>query len=222
MTPLNNFRRNLTIIIIAVVVLMFGFIITSYFNSQKQLSVKISGGINDFNIKIYKADNSNKQVAESAGENLEKKLTKGTYNVVFSGEKYQSQAIKTKLDKKDSVINITPSYNKKILSEMLEKDRSVLIQEINTKVPQTTSGFVITDLRLYFFGEWASAKIHVAQTEEEERENYIDTYRVVLKKDKDTWKLVTDPPELIISIKKYPNIPRDLLIQLNKNPESGL
>lgn len=217
---LSRFKIKWLVYLLIIGVLIFGVI--NYIGSFKNIKITVKDSPSNIKINIFEAGSSNKLIKENVAIDTDIRLKKNIYRINFVGEGFKDQNIEVELFETNKVIDITPSFTDDKLSEILNAERNNIISEINQKVPLTQSNFIVTDLKLYYLGEWASAKIHIPQTPEEERENYIDVYRAVLKKDKDTWKLLTDPPELIISIIKYPSIPRDLLIELNKNPESGI
>lgn len=217
----NSSRKAVKIGIVIAVIAAIIYGAFAYFSSFVQLTASVRGNPKNTQIKIYESGDDYKVIKNYStfGESI--KLKKGSYKLVFSGDKFKQQDIKVDLSKTDQSIDITPAYSDKILEEMLAVENQAIVAAINQGVPLTNSGYVIADTKLYHLGEWCGARIHIAQTPEEENQNYVDTYRVVLRKTGLKWELVTKTPELTFGAAKNPLIPRDILVDVNKNPDSN-
>lgn len=190
-------------------------------NSYQTLSIIVNDKPKNSKILILKADESNNKIKELDTVSTDQKIKKGSYIVVFSGNGYQTQEIKINIDAQPEKVTINPGYSKGKLRELLTIERKAIIPTIEAAFPITKSNYEIEEGSLYKLGQWYGTNIHIKQSAEEERENYIDRYKIILKNDTGKWKVVTIPPEIILSSKKYPNIPRDILVDLNKNPDAN-
>lgn len=216
---MNRPRKQITILVVVSALLIIGAMSYSYITSFQRITVRTSQDATGSTVKIYKKEADQQPVAENIGLDTETKLKKGIYVVEFSGSDYEKQRIDVTLGESPQTVVITPRYSQNKLGDMFSAEKPDIYRVIHREIPQTTDNFEISEGKLYQLGEWFGGKIHQRQTSEEERQGYIDTFRVVLKKENGEWKIVTDPPEIIISHVKYPDIPRDILVDLNKNPE---
>jgi 5-hydroxyisourate hydrolase-like protein (transthyretin family) len=188
-------------------------------NASQTLNITTTDNPTNSKITIVKIEeNQDRKIKVITELNSAQKLKKGTYRIEFSGTGYQTQSTKIVLDAKPESITIYPAYSKEKLRSLLTNELSSIIATINTAFPITQSTYEIEIGNLYKLGQWYATTIHIKQTEEEERENYIDRYKIILSKESGTWKIITNPPEIIISKKKYPKVPSDILLEVNKNP----
>ena len=97
-----------------------------------------------------------------------------------------------------------------------QKLQSLLITEspgienlINNSYPLPMTNYSIVSPNLYYTGQWYGALLVPKDALNQ------DTYRIVLKKKDGRWSVVTTPPSIILSQPVYPNIPFDVLSDLN-------
>lgn len=214
--------RGFLVIFGIILIIMIGAnIFINYKNSFQEISVSVTGNPKNSKVNIYKLNDNDRTLVESfTNSQTTKRVKKGTYEVIFNGSGFQEQSTTIKVGDNPEATTINPSYTKERLAELLSNERAAINLAINEAIPQTKSSYVIDPGELYILGEWYGTTIHVRQTPTEERENYIDRYKVVLKKEGASWKVITIPPEIIISKNKYPKIPREVLIEVNKNPDA--
>ena len=205
------------IIILLVLFIIVGIIYASiaYFSSYKKLSVVVEGSPSSTSVSLKEASSTK----ETTLTKETTKIKKGYYIVTFEGNDYETQSVGIDIKDKDGVVNITPKYSQEKLSGLLSSESSAIQAAIQNTLPTVRSGFTVETGKLYRLGEWYGTKIHAIQTSQQEEFDYIDNYRIVLKKTNGTWKVMTLPPEILLSSKKYPSIPRDVLVDVNKNTE---
>lgn len=222
---INISNRGKIILLITILLVIFGsFAGYNYLNSTQLLSIDLSTQVTNPTITISENTETSDSGSEVNYSNIgsEIKLKKGNYRVTFQAENFTEQNIDVSLDDQPETLTIAPTYTDEQLSKLLKSEGTNITKVINQQIPETTSTYEITDGKLYQLGEWYAARLSIKQTPEQERENYIDIYKIVLKKEGEQWKLVTKPPELIISSPKYPAIPEEILIDVNKNPGDDL
>jgi hypothetical protein len=214
-------KKYIVISFIIIAVLFITFAAFSYFRSYQTLTIKFNRNVSGSTISVYKKIDGSKNnlVTQVVAPSEPLRLKKGDYAVVFSGQEYADKEVSVKLSDSPENITIEPSYTTEKLAKILTTEKDSIHNAIKNKYPQTRNEYTIDQGKLYELGTWYGTKIHIKQTAEQERENYVDTYRIVLKKSGGNWEVVTVPPEIVLSSKKYPSIPKDILIDINKNPE---
>ncbi len=217
-------RNKLFIILVIVVFIILGAvnIFINNKNSYQFVSINIADNVPSVKLDIYKLDNNNKTLVKTIpATSSEFKLKKGTYDIITIGDGYQKITYNLKLGAKPEVIAVNPSFTKDKLSALLKDEQSTIMAVIKSAYPQTKSTYDIEEGSLYILGQWYGTTLHLKQTVEQEREGYIDRYKIILKKESDNWKVITSPPEIILSKIKYPKIPREILVEVNKNPDAN-
>lgn len=101
------------------------------------------------------------------------------------------------------------AYTDKKLDELLVVEEPSIKAVIQAKYPAQLSVYSVGNGKLYKNGQWYGAKLVPNDP------NTYDTLRIILKKDRGTWHIMTTPPEIVISQPIYPNIPLDILTDLN-------
>lgn len=218
----TNRNRRLAILVVVLLILVgVGYFIYKQLTSYQTLAVKLSSEVVNPNIVITPIKNSGSAKEINYRPGTEVKLKKGEYNVNFNAEGYNQSDIEVRVGDNPATATITPSYTEAKLQELIAPQQAEITRVIQSQFPQTISKYKIEPGKLYLLGDWYATKIALRQTAQQERENYIDIYRVVLKKTGDSWEVVTKPPEITIGSPKYPNIPKEVLIDINKNPEEN-
>lgn len=215
----TSFRRLAILLTILSIVSGGMYAAWSYMQSFQYLTVKQEPASTTGTTISIIQENSKEVVASSISPGETIKIKKGSYRVRFTGNSYREEVIEVTLDSKPETITITPSYTSKKLSETLHSERSAIREAIDKKFPGATQSYTIEPGKLYMLGEWYGTKLYVKQSPEQARTNYVDIFRLVLKKEGSTWRVITDPPQLILSSVVHPEIPREVLVDVNKNPE---
>lgn len=221
----NQSSRNKILVILVITILVILGAVNIFINNKKSyqlVSISVTDNTPGVKLNIYKIDKNNKTLVKTIpAVSSDFKLKKGTYDIITKGNGYQETTYKIKLKTKPETISVNPSYTKDKLSELLKEEQPAIISTINNTFPQTKSTYDIEEGALFILGQWYGTTIHIKQTTEQEREGYIDRYKIILKKESDNWKVVTSPPEIILSKIKYPKIPREILVEVNKNPDAN-
>lgn len=176
-------------------------------------SVSIKTGQTDFTADIYKADDTNRErsVASSKeGESI--RLQDGDYIAVASNDKFSKDPLAFIVTKDTKEVTLQASLSSATLSVMLSNEFANLKRVLITAYPQLSKGYKINLGKLYRTGEWYATTLPVIP--DDPREDG-DIYRVVMKKENDTWKVVKTPA-LVLTASEYPTVPPDILQEVNK------
>ncbi|MCA9332300.1 hypothetical protein KDA00_00300 [Candidatus Saccharibacteria bacterium] len=222
-------KKVVLISISALSMLLVANFVISYFNSFQKLEIKYADGVSDVEVNIYKNIDGHDIDPKTPLENTEAtpvasvnadevlKLKKGEYLLdVKENDLYKNYRFELSLDKDIATVTIDPEFTDKKLEELLNADKSNIHKMINSAFPQIANNNLrIGDGRLFKRGEWYGTMIFPALSEEEIKNSYFDIYHLVLKKENGQWKIVTTPPDLVLSSQKYLDIPEDVLSATN-------
>lgn len=204
------------IIIFSSVILFFIYSLVEYFSTTQEVTITYK---NSQNIKLYEADELNHgdkntdyiaKIVDS-GKSMRLK-SNNSYVLIFDGKSgYQGDTIAFK-PRKNSNIKINPYFTKKRLSEILQNNINDIQEAIKSKY--INSGlYKINKGSLYHYGEWYATTLTYTGDDTDNS----DTLRIVLKKEKNNWRVKTDPPNITLSKYVNKNIPTDILDDVNNN-----
>lgn len=107
----------------------------------------------------------------------------------------------------------TPKPIKKLtLEEKLKYELENIIGILTSKYPKIATDYTVINTKLYKDGQWFSALLQYRGGDTINR----DTLRVLMQKKDSTWIVRTEPPEISLSVKKYPDVPKDILKSINQ------
>lgn len=98
------------------------------------------------------------------------------------------------------------------LSEQLKSELPTILGVLNSKYPKIATDYVVNSGQLFDRGEWFGTTLSYRGTDTANR----DTLRVLLQKVNGIWKIRTTPPEMILSAKDYPDVPKSILKAINQ------
>ena len=140
------------------------------------------------------------------------KVKRGEYVYVVTGRNGDYQTLAQGITIGGQPISMPiPSLNftSGKLTALLSAENSDIKAAIQAKYPSQMGLYSIQEGKLYENGDWYGAKLVPNDP------GTYDTLRIVLRKETGTWRVVTDPPEITISQPVYPNIPANILINLD-------
>lgn len=222
---MNN-RRIIVLLIVFSCILIAAFVGIKTLRSYKLVTVQFAEGLTDVTARIYSYEGENHEVGLDkliADQQPVKQLTssgsfklrQGEYVIIAEGVGYEQYLQPFELNE-PKVLTVNLNYTPQKLAEMLPSQKAIVDNVITTTVPNFNNTYKLSGGKLYGQGEWYGAIIEPNISEEQARQSYNDRFGVVAKKDsKGIWRVITVPPEIILSSVKYPQIPRDLLIDLN-------
>ncbi len=204
-------KRNILFLIILISFIGVIAFIFGYINSQQIITVKYK---NVSKLTIQKIGEGSRSleketIYKKSGEEI--KVSKGRYLLKYIGNygyasDYQNFTVKNK----PVSISLNPDYSEQRLSSILEKELENIKTVLNTKY-QNIGDYSIQKGKLYKKGKWYATTLQYIGNDEF---NY-DTLRLVMYRKDNVWVLITDPPGIIISHQVYPDIPIDILRDLN-------
>ena len=167
-------------------------------------------------IKIYKKtghepyDYNRKSLpVASLNQNSVLNLKKGDYVVVVDNPANYSSGYYSLTAAQDLVtLSINPSYSKEKLGRLFETEGLSIHQTINALYPNLNDYYSVLSERLYVHGDWYGEVLKPNSPD-------IDVARLVFKKESGQWKLAVNKPELVISQIIYPDIPIEVLSDIN-------
>lgn len=143
--------------------------------------------------------------------NKEFTLPKGTYQIHISGDNAKSDVRTLNIQDTPITQTIPISLPDKKLQELLGKELPAINILIDKQYPTLMSLYTIKDT-LYDRGQWYGAVLTYKGTDNDNR----DTLRLIAHKDAGQWKLITTPPQPLVSTQEFPSVPREIIDTLNR------
>jgi len=106
----------------------------------------------------------------------------------------------------------TATLTKKELSDRLQTELPTITGVITAAYPKIATDYAVNKGQLFDKGQWFGTILTYKGSDTLNR----DTLRVLLEKKDGVWILRTTPPEPILSAKKYPDVPIDILRTINQ------
>ncbi len=97
------------------------------------------------------------------------------------------------------------------MNSLLLNEKPAISNAIATKYPSVFTEYALTHQTLYKKGEWAGGLLEPKVQDKREQK---DPYRIVLRKQNDTWEVIRRP-EYILTSSKYKDVPTDVLDAIN-------
>ncbi|MGI6612178.1 MAG: hypothetical protein ACOX0Z_01195 [Candidatus Nanosyncoccaceae bacterium] len=207
----------ITILTIAIIVLFTNF------NKIVGVSTSFSSTIKDSDFVILNREGKDIRTIKTPTDVT---LRSGDYYVrPVNTDKYSSVPIKISV-KGSEVFDLEFDFSTKYYEENFANDRDIVVNMINQRYSKIISDNNFSIDKGFFFnkGEYYVVSIGLVgnivqdtrQTTAVLKENVMigEIYRVIFQKTDSGWKQVTHP-ELILSSVDYPNIPIDIIRQVN-------
>ncbi len=161
-------------------------------------------------------DYKDKTPLKETNTDVDLRLKNGEYVVVIpAGTVYEPQVQEFAVDASRKDVVVLPRYSSQTLESQLNEQRSdirsMLYAQYDFLNPKKRL-YVFLDEKIHLQGEWYTATVR----ELIPGRNKSDIYRIVAQKKGGKWVLVTTPPDLVISNVRYPDIPREVLLDLNR------
>lgn len=200
-----------------VVVGVFAF--TTYQNTFQKLTITYAAGIPSIETNLYRFDHDS-DATTTKGDFIQKitatstlRLKKGGYKLVFNGtndlEKFETV---TSVTKDPATITVNPDFSDAKKAGILSSAQPLIEKLITTQYPLTSQLYTFEKGTLYNQASWFGTTLTPKDSNPSQS---ADVLRVVAKKAGNGWELVTKPPQIIISGVVYPDIPKDIVRDLN-------
>lgn len=204
-------NKKVVPLIIVLVLGIAGLVAFNYYSSFQTLNITYANSVN-VETKIFQDD----QEIASLNNSKSLRLKKGEYIVKTSkSDQYSAEEFNITLKDKKQELTIDPSYSESKLAGMLKPQEIELIKIISSNIGLGNE-FRVNPGKLYIKGDWYGTTIIPNLSEEELQSDYVDIYRVILKKENGKWTLVTKVPRLVISKLDYPDVPGFVIEDTNR------
>lgn len=151
-------------------------------------------------------------IEQSIQPNQRIKLPKGEYVVTKSGNNIAKDEQKISLSDSEKTIPIVFNYTQEKLRELYIKEQPVIESVLLAEYPKIKELYIIKNDALYHKGEWYGATLSHNSPTDQNR----DTLHVLMKKEGDSWIVISKPPVPILSKFDYPNVPIATLKAINQ------
>lgn len=204
------------VLVLCIIVGVVGSVVfVSHLNSQQKVTITFSSDVS--RMEIYHGEvirnslttDGEKVAVIKSGEQYT--FSKGLYALKPYGNKIKTDLITLNVGNTPVRKSIDIDYVNSYLSDLLKGEKTVINTAITDSNPQLAKLYSINSGTLYHHGEWYGTTLSYIGTETLQR----DTLRLVLKKDNGVWKVVTNPPQIVLSAKEYPSIPFNVLKAVN-------
>lgn len=178
-----------SIILIAILLVLGIFYLTSFY----KISINLKSP--DLSVDLYarKSKDSSVKISSLKSSRVVS-LRSGDYYAIPTNKKYSSTPIDfTVKDTAKSVV-IKPDYSDEFLSSLLKTEYPAIKLVIGSRYAAVLPGFTLSTGRLYMDGTWYATTL----VQKVPERAFGDTYRLIMKKENNTWKIAV-PPKLVIT-----------------------
>lgn len=183
--------------------------VRSYFDSS-ELTLKVK---DTKTISLYSADDVNKKIRSFDGSGTYR-VRDGSYVIKYTGDDgFAGGEKRITLDNENQKVVITPEFSASRLNTILDKEIVQIHSALNKQV-ERLGIYQIQRGALYKYGDWYGTTLVYNGNDEYNA----DMLRLVMKKDGDTWKMVTKTPSIHINKFNTPDTPDDVLDRINGAP----
>ena len=207
-------KKYIILIVFTFILLLAAGFGLNYYLTHKKVTINIKKpGIT---AEVYKSnptsdelDNGQKVASlTTSGDVL---LDAGKYYITPKGKNYDDAPIIFIVKDSDTSVSVDPTYSNAYLQEQIKKESDAIKMVITKAYPAATSNFIINTGKLYQDGSWYGTTM----VEKVGEKNNGDVYRLVLRKQEDSWRIVAIP-KLVLTSAENKDIPIEILSDLNR------
>jgi hypothetical protein len=110
------------------------------------------------------------------------------------------------------IVQTVKSLSSAELTAQLKEDEPTIIGVLTANYPSIKTDYLINSGKLYDQGEWYGTTLTYKGADSMNR----DTLRVLMQKKQGIWTLRTTPPQILLSTKEFPDVPKSVLQSINK------
>lgn len=209
-----NRRRLLRLAIIVIILIIVGMIAYGFYANRPRSVNIIFAKRAPVRVEVYKAalqqsgdqTPSGRPLVTVDGDQVVK-LRPGFYVAKTTGSADYAEVFNGfRVEDKGGTVTIDPTLTQTALARMVDSEKASINAALAARFTKQDQ-YKITNYTLYKRGEWAGVVLKVNK--------FNDFFHVVLKKEGTNWEVLTEPA-IILSTPVYPDIPRDVLIEVNK------
>lgn len=181
-----------------------------YLSSLHKVSFKTKGNFST--VDVYKRYPSEKISTVDLQKKESLSLPNDNYYVILQDSEYDQTPVYFTVNSKDLTVSINPNYSDAHLGVLLETEQPTIYGIVNKYLnSEGARDYTIKKGTLFEKGEWFGG---VLVSKKADNNNPKDTYRVILKKDNESWSMTTTPM-IIFSSAALPDVPIDVLRKVN-------
>lgn len=142
-------------------------------------------------------------------------VKKGVYSLSITGENIKKKTLRIDTaDQQKTEVTLDISYTDKYLDTLLTQAKPSIDQALKASYPSIETTFSIRSEKLYGDGSWYGARLRYKGSDDSSR----DTLRLIAKRGSDnTWRLISKPPQIILSYKDHPEVPKNIIDDINSD-----
>lgn len=206
---MSKLKKIIIISVILGLILLVVLLIANYM-SFKTITFSLSSNVSS--VKIYQESTNSKPIATlNATGSI--RIKPGKFFVIpnSTNGSVSTEPIEVSINNETSTIIINPYYSSEYLSSNFTDDIKEIDEVIINKYSPVASDVVIHNTQLFHYGEWGVVIIN----KKIEPRVGVDFYSVVVKKDGDSWVIVSKP-SIVQSYSDNPDVPRDIIHEANE------
>lgn len=201
-------KKQLLIVISLLTVVVVGALLIRYYTSFHSVDINLSDDLREVSVNLV--TNEDSTLLQKITEDKIIKLQEGEYSIIPVGDKFSDKPIGFSVPATSS-LSVNPDFSEDYLSEKASGEISKVETTLSKAFPEQLSKFAINNYQLLKRGQWMGVVLTPNQFEFQNPEG---VHRTLLKKDNDSW-LVVEYPEPILTIYTTPDVPVDVLTQVN-------
>ena len=201
-------KKYIILSVAIVTTLITSVVVIQYLNSFKDISfvIKQSG----IELDIYKKSDS-KTIIKKLTSDSKISLQKGDYYYIVKAPMFDSTQYQFSVADLNNDITVDPNYSAAYLASVLLDEKPAIDNLIKTTYPTDINNYSFITEQLFQKGEWYGA---VLRNNIYTQGGMSDPYRIILHKVNNTWTIV-HYPEIVVTTSNNPNVPVDILNQVN-------
>lgn len=202
---MNNLTKAAVILLGLIGLMVIGVQIWQQVTSYTEVVFKFD--LNEGEAKI--SSNNTPKITVKNNQTL--RLKQGDYRIETSGNNIQPDTTFITIDKTTTNIEVKFSYSQDYLKSLLNDQQSEIEEVIAAKYPTINSLYTLHNQALYHHGEYYGATLRFKDQTSDQR----DTLHILAQKNDNSWQIISNPPSPVLSAPDYPNIPKEILRQIN-------
>lgn len=188
-------------------ILLIGFTAAWIINSYHQVTFKYD--TERGSVTLIKPNSNDNPIEVKSGQPLT--LREGDYILKRQGKNIIESEQTVKVTK-DETFDINLYYSDRYLDQLYDFEKADIEATLYQQYPKILELYNLRNGRLYLDGNIYGASLFHIDDNNQNR----DTLRVMMKKEGDEWKILTEPPTPVISQPLFPDIPLDVITQINR------
>ena len=203
---MNRNTRNTIIFVLAILGVLIITIVLFYITSLRTVAFNFVPGDLE-GITVYNRDENE---VGKLQENGSLRLQNGEYTYRPLGEMWSTDPVGFTVDS-DEEISVNPSYSDDHRYEILRRENPAIVGVINNTFGDTMRDFTIETGTIYQQGDWYATLLSQDSLPGGQDG---DIYRIVLHKVDGTWQIAAGP-EIVLGAPVYPDVPYEILKDIN-------